>query len=162
MADREFMTMYEPAEREFYILLSLFADDAGWLDWDAGELAGSIFRYEPLEQRESKVSAFREHFESTGRLKVFRCGHAVMPRVAKRPRGMAREYAVQDAHKEHSKSTKEHSSPIRTLPNLSVPSEPVGSPRAPVRGGAAKSIGELMPDLKPSIINGAKKHSADG
>lgn len=106
MADREFMTGFTAEEREAYILLSLFADDAGWLEWDEADLAASLYRWEPLEDRERKLAAFREHFEQSGRLRVFRCGHAFMPKVAKRPRAGGHEFGVQREHGVHSRSTR--------------------------------------------------------
>ena len=157
MADREFMTLYSADEREFYILLSMFADDAGWLDWDVAEIAGTVYRYEHLDARESKVSAMAEHLISTSRLKVYRCGHALLPRVAKRPRGMAREYAVQDAHAVHSKSTRSalpvHSPPNLTEPNLSSPDLP--NPQIPARGRAparGASRGNGQPQSLKEIV----------
>jgi len=142
MADREFMTMFTAEEREFYILLSLYSDDAGWLDWDPAELAASLYRYEHLDARENKVETFAEHLKSTGRLRVFRCGHAVMPRVAKRPRGQAREYAVQRAHEEHSKSRPVHSPPNLAEPNLTYPHLPA---RARTREGRSAAGNGMTP-----------------
>lgn len=171
-ADREFMTLYSAEEREFYIGLSMYADDAGWLDWDPAELAAGLYRYEAPDARESKVSAMAGHLQSTGRLKLYRCGHALLPRVAKRPRGMAREYAVQDAHSVHSKSTRSalsvHSPPNLTEPNLSSPDLPKTQipaiTRAPVRGagsadnGTPKSLREIIgPPESMGIPVAAKK-----
>src|SRR5262245_53788876 len=54
-ADRDWMTTFSPAEREFMMGLAQFADDAGYLQWDPDTIAGSLYRYEPLASRERKV-----------------------------------------------------------------------------------------------------------
>lgn len=168
MADREFMMAFTADEREAYLLLSLYADDAGWLDWDVAELAANIYRYQPVDARESNLSAYAEHFKSTGRLKVYRCGHAVMPRVANRPRGMAREHRVQDAHSLHSKSTitalaslPDHTKPNRT-PSIRARDRASGGPgalEAPTRrnGNGTESLKDIVGQFEDIIKPGAPK-----
>jgi hypothetical protein len=98
MADRDFMTAYTPAEREWYLLTAMFADDAGYLPWDLPDNAANLYRYESPDEREPRVAGHVEHYTAAGRFIDLGCGHALMPSVAKHPRGRAREYAVRDQH----------------------------------------------------------------
>ncbi len=95
-ADHDFMTRLNAEQREFYLLLSLFADDAGWLEWDAEYLMYTIYRYD--ESRIVTFVAATGALERTGRLKTHRCGHAVLPKVSKRPRMGVTETKVKDQH----------------------------------------------------------------
>ena len=135
MADRLWMTDYSPAEREWYLLTSLFADDAGYLEWDLAENAANLYRYMTPRRRESLVAGYVAHFERTGKLHVLDCGHAHMPGVAKHPRGRSREYSVRDQHTQCTVSaltvqcecTSLLSVPIRSYPIRSVPALGDGS-----------------------------------
>jgi hypothetical protein len=98
MADRAFMTEYTPAEREWYLLTGLFADDAGYLLWDLVDNAANLYRYESPAKREKRVAGYVAHFTASDRFQDLECGHALMPSVGKHPRGSSREYAVRVEH----------------------------------------------------------------
>jgi hypothetical protein len=101
MADREFMTAFSAEEREWYLLTSLFADDAGYLVWDVESNAANLYRYETPRHRVVKVRRIAAKMISADRLVELECGrHAFMPRVARRPRGMKREDGVRREHSE--------------------------------------------------------------
>lgn len=156
MADADFMTSLNAAEREFYMMLSLFADDGGFLDWDPAYLMFSVYRYD-----DDRANVWRHGVASllrTGRLKVYKCGHAFMPKVAKRPRPGGQETHVSEYHRSRCQSTKVNSGrpnpkvqPNLTLPNHNhTPTLPNGKTqrpaRAPARGGAPRSMKDALAD----------------
>lgn len=167
MADREFMTVFAADVREAYLLLALFADDGGWLDWDPGELAGAMYRYWPIADREVFILDVAVALEATGRLKRYKCGHAFMPKVADRPRSGSPEYRVRDAHQSQCKSSRSRvkSSPSRVEssrpPNLTVPNQtsPVADhtvvlsepTRGRARGGAPARVGETLSEFQRRV-----------
>jgi hypothetical protein len=88
-------------EREFYIGLWMEADDAGWLTLDVAEMAAELYRYEPVVEREAKVTRQVEHLKLLKRLQVFECGHGLVPNLVKHQRfggELKRVYTVRDAH----------------------------------------------------------------
>jgi hypothetical protein len=127
MADRAFMTEYTPAEREWYLLTALFADDAGYLLWDLPDNAANLYRYESPARREKRVLGYVARFAASGRFQDLGCGHALMPSVGKHPRGSSREYAVRVEHQQCTGSAPEVqssaclSSPERSSPERSSP-----------------------------------------
>lgn len=144
MADHVFMTEYSPAEREWYLLTALFADDDGYLPWDLIENAANLYRYEAPAEREARVTGYVEHFTRTGRFIDLGCGHARMPSVAKHPRGREREYRVRDEHSMCTSSALDvHSPPFRSVPFLS------GSSPIPAHDERL-STEDVAPDASPS------------
>lgn len=100
IADRDFMTTLGAVEREWYLLTSLFADDAGYLEWDLEDNAANVYRYEHSTTRRKRIERTIEKLGPT-RFLVLPCGqHALMPRVAKRPRpgGRGKDTAIRDDH----------------------------------------------------------------
>jgi hypothetical protein len=155
MADREFMTAFTPAEREWYLLTALFADDSGYLPWDLPDNAANVYRYEIPSDREELVAGYVAHLAATGRFVDLGCGHALMPRVAKRPRGHRRESTVQAEHSQCSGNASEsnrppiQSYPVQSFPIQSVarepangsdPADPSGAGPAPWAMTSAKTI----------------------
>jgi hypothetical protein len=139
MADRLFMTEYTAAEREWYLLTALFADDAGYLLWDLPDNAANLYRYESPPKREKRVAGHVAHFTASGRFQNLGCGHAYMPSVGKHPRGQTREYAVRTEHQQCSStalgvqavctdsaplSVPLRSSPIRSSPGTDGSEDP--------------------------------------
>jgi hypothetical protein len=174
MADRDFMVSHSPAEREWYLLTSMFADDGGYLQWDLPDNAANLYRYEIPAEREARVAGYVARLTATSRFQDLGCGrHAVMPRVAKRPRGRAREHRVQEEHGEcvqsafeqHSQST-DSAAGIETdsthTANQSVlfRSVPIHSvPPAPARAndGAASAADAAAPSLPNPGTKSAKE-----
>lgn len=99
VADLDFMTTLTAPEREWYLLTALWADDAGYLDWNVETNAGDLYRFEGRRVRERKVRAYAAKLAESRRFVDLGCGHAVMPRVGKRPRSGGREWGVMVAHK---------------------------------------------------------------
>lgn len=156
MADADFMTSLDAGQREFYMMLSLFADDEGYLEWDPAYLMFSVYRYD-----DARADIWRSGvvaLERTGRLRIYKCGHAFMPKVAKRPRPGGQETHVATLHRSRCQSTrvdlsrpKSKSQPNLTLPNLTptstIPNGKSQRPaRAPARGGALRSLKEALAD----------------
>ncbi len=137
MADREFMTEYDAAEREWYLLTALFADDAGFLPWDPPDNAANLYRYEVPSEREERVAGYVAHFTATGRFIDLGCGHALMPRgPAKRPRGHRREFAVKEEHSQCIGNALETAGELSA--SYPVQSSPVNS--SPVEIGVSRNI----------------------
>jgi hypothetical protein len=154
MADAEFHRAHDANERELYMLLALFTDDAGWLEWDPEYLAFSILRYDP--DREINFACGYEQLVNSGRLRIYKCGHALMPKVANRPRPGEHEYRVRDQHVDNCKSGKSRRKSTRVVslpepePNLTLPKrrpQPNVSStqhRGRARGGAPQSLKEIV------------------
>jgi hypothetical protein len=145
MADREFMTKFTATEREWYLLTSLFADDSGYLPWDLADNAANLYRYEVPSEREARVAAIVAHFISDGRLVDLGCGHAVMRRVAKSPRGMTREYGVRDEHSSCATTAVDSSTTALDSSLPPIPSLPI--PSSPSRDSSRTAVGQLSTDV---------------
>jgi hypothetical protein len=65
--------------RLFYIGLWMIADDAGWLRWDASEVARDLYGYESRPRRERRATAMFDELVAAERVVVHPCGHAVVP-----------------------------------------------------------------------------------
>jgi hypothetical protein len=161
-ADLEFMTEFSADEREAYILLALFTDDDGYLEWSLGELAGSLYRYDDRADREARLASIVEHLAATGRFEDLGCKHARMPRVATRPRSGQHEYGVRDAHagcptsqlettRDDSTSSSLLSSPIPSVSSGRLGSTRVDSGRRPGRParGAPIAQGQEADPVEP-------------
>jgi hypothetical protein len=152
--DGDFMTQLDACGRELYIGLAMLADDTGWIEWHIRDIAAALYRYEPVAEREAKVKAQAKRLRATGRLIGGRCGHAFLPKVAKRPRKGVPDRSILTAHKDCPGSipiNSEQSDPISlTLPDPTLP-DPSPTPtrttvssnsptRARSRGGTIKKI----------------------
>jgi hypothetical protein len=96
MADAQFHRAHDAATRELYMMLAMFTDDAGWLEWDPDYLVYAMYRYD--NDRDQIFSDGIASLVKAGRLRLFKCGHGVMPKVAGRPRSGEHEYRVRDDH----------------------------------------------------------------
>jgi hypothetical protein len=164
MADAAFHREHDAVERELYMLLALFTDDAGWMEWDRESLIYSVYRFD--DDRTRLFDDGVKQLAKTGRLRVLKCGHAWMPKVAKRPRSGEHEYRVRDEHQvkcgsklRRPKTTMSQLQTTRppnlTKPNLNhtgtSPNVEVTSPRGRARGGAPRSIGEEMSEFRQRV-----------
>lgn len=149
--DFEFQTELSAEDREAYMGLAQLADDSGWLVWVPGEVAAHVYRYAttPVE----RLLQAAEHLQRTRRLRVFRCGHAVLlrqPRLGAKRAGRPSGNDVEVEHKKRCRNIPERnvsngksSIPNLTLPNLS--STPRARPReAAGRSGDPKSFKQLV------------------
>jgi hypothetical protein len=165
MADRDWMTTYSPAEREWYMLTALFADDAGWLPWDLPDNAANLYRYEVPDDREARVASYVAHFAQAGRFIVHDCGHAHMPGVAKHPRGRAREQAVLDVHYQCTRSAPgvhPECMSLLSVPDPSVPSRasagsalrvrpPAGAGAGGAPAGGLTPVGDVVSEFRQRV-----------
>lgn len=177
-ADREWMTEFTAAEREYAMLLGLHADDAGWVQWDLGTLLADIYRWETPKRRETFAEKANTHLVATGRLAVQPCGrHAVLRKLVDRPRHGKAVFTVAEEHvkvcapgKERLKSDQ---SPTED-PALGPTEVGAGSDQTysvallsdALHGAGARDvvahppasglrpIADLMPNLHPGIVKG--------
>jgi hypothetical protein len=122
MADAAFHRTHDAAERELYMMLALFTDDSGWLEWDPDYLMFSVYRYE--DGRSSTFNNGVTSLQASGRLKVYRCGHALMPKVGNRPRSGEHEYRVRDEHQARCQSKGSRSKTTSSRPRTTRPPNP--------------------------------------
>lgn len=174
MADAAFHRAHDSAERELYMMLALFTDDAGWLEWDPDYLTFTVYRYDT--NREDTFDAGVRSLVASGRLKVYRCGHALMPKVAKRPRPGEHEYRVKKDHEARCRSragvgnSRPQSSrpPDLTLPNLTLPDKTSkkssyqsrerarGTSERPRGAGGLTPIGDELTEFQQRVPRPAK------
>lgn len=89
------------ATRLFYIGLWMIADDAGWLRWDASEVARDLYGYEGRVRRERRVTGMFAALVADGRVVVYECGHVEIPRMTTHQRLSGTAKQVQTAWKAH-------------------------------------------------------------
>ncbi len=146
-------------ERECYIGLWGFADDAGWLRLDLAEIAGELYRYRPTDSREADLQTWVDHLEALGRIEVFACGHAFIPTLTKHQRMAAETRKVFAIRNEHGQNCNqriaaEHSEEQPTSPlERNVKERNVKEPSAdltygPEVAGRTEMIGKLLMLLK--------------
>ena len=154
MADRVWMTENSPAEREWYMLTALYADDSGYLPWDLQDNAANLYRYDTPRRREARVAGHVAHFTATGRFLDLTCGHAYMPGVAKHPRGKAREHHVMTEHSGCTTSAlpvHPPSLPFLSLPNRASPRADDGS-KEPTKNDPRETRRTNGPDTEPTSL----------
>ena len=91
------------ATRLFYIGLWMEADDAGWLRWDAAEIAHDLYGYESRVRREHRVEAMFVGLRDAGRLTVHVCGHIEIPTLVEHQRLSGATKQVRTVFNEHLK-----------------------------------------------------------
>ncbi len=67
--------------RLFYIGLWMEADDAGWLRWDASQIANELYGYESRRRRERDVETYLALLVQSERVIVHPCGHVEIPKM---------------------------------------------------------------------------------
>lgn len=87
--------------RLFYIGLWMIADDAGWLRWDAIEVARDLYGYETRTKRERRVGAMWSELVEAKRVVVHDCGHAEIPTMPGHQRLAGATRQVTTIHTEH-------------------------------------------------------------
>lgn len=92
------------ATRLFYIGLWMIADDAGWLRWDAIEVARDLYGYETRARRERRTAVMFEALIADERVVLHLCGHAEIPRMTTHQRLSGPTKQVQSALNEHLKN----------------------------------------------------------
>lgn len=91
------------AVRLFYIGLWMEADDAGWLRWDAVEVARDLYGYEGRAKRERRVAQMFQTLVDSERVYIHPCGHAEIPKMTTHQRLAGSEKQVKTALNEHTR-----------------------------------------------------------
>lgn len=168
--DYELMTAFTAEEREVYLGLAMLMDSGGWLPWNLPEVANAIYRFVPLADAERVVSAAADRLSATGRLKIYRCGHAHMPKAAKQQRPGVQEFRVQEEHdrcrskggqskinRDQSQINPDHRKPFLSLPNRKPNPKSIGNQDASAREGRPAgpdgpvSLGSVMDAAMPGM-----------
>lgn len=128
-----------PAARLFYIGLWMEADDAGWLRWDAAQVANELYGYEPRARRERNTLEFLAQLHEAERIVAFPCGHVFIPTLVLHQKQAASTRQVRTVQKEHeSCGDPQPSADIRNTP---LPSGPVSKGKRSVKGqGTERSV----------------------
>lgn len=109
----ETMAAMSPAVRLFYIGLWNIADDLGFLEWRIPRIGAVLFPYEHPKRRERDVATWAERLIESGRLRIFDCGCAEIPTLAKHQRVTGRQsFTVQEKHSKHRTLTAKHGSAV--------------------------------------------------
>jgi hypothetical protein len=85
-----------------YIGLWCIADDGGWLTWDAPQIGALLYPYKSVHARERSVESAGVALAVAGRLVMFPCGCAYIPKLADHQRiGGNKSFTVRDRHRVH-------------------------------------------------------------
>lgn len=88
--DKTLMTQCSAATREFYIGLWMYADDAGWFEWDVTKIATEIYRFGGVAKRERDANAHAHILANlepdAPHLVIHDCGHAEVPKMPQHQR----------------------------------------------------------------------------
>jgi hypothetical protein len=91
-----------PGVRLTYIGLWCVADDAGWMSWDVAQIGAQLYPYESVHVRERRIIAAGEALVAAGRLLMFECGCALIPKLEGHQRiGGNKSFTARDKHDVH-------------------------------------------------------------
>lgn len=154
-SDSDLFLKLDAQEREVYIALWMFADDAGWLPRDVPAIAGGLAQYEGRDTRETRTRAALERLRDLGKVVSHRCC-LYLPAVERYPRAGRKSTEHRAEHERHKSGQKGSNSsnriqtdlnpsPVPSLPNPSLPNVAGGRATAPrpARGGPMKSAAEI-------------------
>ena len=130
-----------PAARLFYIGLWMQADDAGWLRWDASQIANELYGYESRKRRERDVETFLSLLAETERVVVHPCGHVHIPTLTDHQHLSVASKQVRTFQREHAECVVSPPSPAETHGNPPLPSRK-GKGEGHVNGGGNGTVGE--------------------
>jgi hypothetical protein len=83
----------------FYIGTWQLADDGGTFEWNVAEIGRQLYGYQPRVKRERWVEERGKELVNVGRLEVYECGHAFVPKLLKHQRiGGTKALGVSSAH----------------------------------------------------------------
>jgi hypothetical protein len=96
-----------PDTRLTYIGLWCIADDAGYLPWDVSHLAAIVYPYESVLVRERRMTKSAEALVDAGRVTVYPCGCALIPRLEDHQKiGGNKSFQYRDRHAVHTRPNK--------------------------------------------------------
>lgn len=116
--------------RLFYIGLWMVADDAGWLRWDASQIANELYGYESRKRREKEVETHLALLVTAERVVVHPCGHVEIPRLTTHQHLSIGSKQVRTIAREHDLCVV----PAETRGDPPTPAETRGSPAVNVKG----------------------------
>lgn len=117
--------------RLFYIGLWMLADDAGWLRWDASQVANELYGYESRKRRERDVETFLTLLVKAERVIVYPCGHVEVPTLVVHQHLAQIAKQVKTVQREHAGCLH---SPAETRGDPPTPVETRGSPAGNIYG----------------------------
>ena len=138
----------------FYIGLWMQADDAGYLRWNPPELAAELYPYVPVEEREAAVLLHKVRLEELGRLRVYKCGHAVVPSLPEHQHLAGPTHRVYTFRDEHSRCKPRRPAGSRGEEARSQKGIPAGSRGSPPRLGQVR-LGQVRLGNTRTGANGA-------
>jgi hypothetical protein len=91
--------------RLFYIGLWMLADDDGWLRWDVAEMGKELYGFEARAARERRIAKMAAAIAEAlpGKLTIYGCGHAELPKLAVHQHLAGTTRRVTTVHTEHSR-----------------------------------------------------------
>jgi hypothetical protein len=101
-SDSRLAELPEPT-RLFYVGLWMIADDAGWFRWDPVEVSRDLYGYEGRARRERRTAKMFDQLASVGRVVLYPCGHAQVPRLTDHQHLAGASKQVQTAFNAHLK-----------------------------------------------------------
>jgi hypothetical protein len=110
--------------RLFYVGLWMIADDAGWLRWNAIEVARDLYGYESRGRRERRTAAMFDALVAAKRVVVHPCGHAEIPRMVTHQRLSGPTKQVQTTLNEHLRVCHSSPSPAGSRDDPQSPANP--------------------------------------
>ena len=132
----------------FFIGLWQQADDSGYFRWNPRQIAAELYPYRPVEEREEAVRKHVEMLVGAKRVRIFKCGHGVVPKLTDHQRFSAATKQVHTFHREHQSCRSKK--PTRGSPR--VPAVP-----RPVRLGQVRS-GSVSLDAQAHESNTVPEH----
>lgn len=132
-SDRAMASLPEPT-RLFYIGLWGIADDGGFLDDSTAEIAGELYRYEPVKRREIRVEDMLSQLIAAERVVRHECGHLEVPRLAEHQHLAGAMKQVRTTMNEH----------LRKCLSPQIPAETREGPRVPDDPRPVKGNGQVM------------------
>jgi hypothetical protein len=91
-----------PSVQITYIGLWCISDDGGWLAWDVRQIGALLYPYKSVRARERTVSDAGSALSEAGRLILYPCGCAYIPKLADHQRiGGTKSFTARDKHRVH-------------------------------------------------------------
>lgn len=142
--------------RLIFVGIWMLADDAGWIDWDIGEMAAQLFPWMNVKPREEKLDKATAVLITEGRIVIHNCGHAEVPKLHIYQRPGRPYYAVRDLHRTRCNRLQTDYNQLQRIVPSEVNSEVKGSEvsrgrtrrGASARGGSPSTIGDVARGLQ--------------
>lgn len=103
----------------FYIGLWMQADDGGYIKWEPRRIAAELYPYSDTLARESAVLHHKLVLEHAKKLRVYKCGHALIPTLVDHQHFTAsykQNHETENLHKSCSRGAPRQSADSRGVP----------------------------------------------